>query len=256
MKKIPFLLSLIFGLMILTTSCEKWPIDWDNGGGGSTTSGTTTTSGDNTNCTTYGTLVLVPCGTSDLSDLWILGDDGKYYQPCDASIVRNEYKYMLLEPGVRVLFGFVPIADKKSCNDDRVICLAVPPPHESIKLTCIQQVVKDTVLTICKPIVMGEFDNKAINGRADIISASRSGDCITMVIECLSNQPIIASEINLKLGEVSKSNPAKASLYLDDVPFQETASRIERVTLNFNVSELTQQYPNVRINLQGWNSGL
>lgn len=258
MKKLSFLLGIILGAMMLTTSCEKLPFDWDNGGGGSTTSttsgNTTKGGGGNENCTTYGTLVIVPCGGSDLGDMWILGDDGTYYQPCDASIM-NTIRMPLLE-GTRVSFGFTPISDIRICNNDKIICQAVPPPHESIKLTCIQPIMRDTTLGICKPIVIDEFDNKTINNKAEIISASRTGDCITLVIKCLSSQPVNASDINLKLGEVGKSNPIKATLYLDDVPFQETASRVESVTLNFSVAALTQIYPDAIINIQGWDQDL
>jgi hypothetical protein len=135
MKKIQLVMvSLLLGVAMLTTSCEKWN-PWDDGkpggGGGANTE----------SCTLFGTLVRVPCGVSDLNNLWIKADNGKYYQPCDAGVLQTMDIAYPMEEGTRIQFGYKVINGSPVCDQEQVIlCGAAWPQRTRIKITCIQPV--------------------------------------------------------------------------------------------------------------------
>lgn len=136
MKKLHLILvGALLALVMLTTSCEKWnPWDDEPGGGGG--------GGGNTeNCTLFGTLVRIPCGVSDIDNLWIKADNGKYYQPCDAGILHTMDLAYPLQEGTRIQFGYRVISGSQVCDQEQVmLCGAAWPQRTKIRVTCIQPV--------------------------------------------------------------------------------------------------------------------
>lgn len=136
MKKIHFmLLGSLLCIVVLFSSCKKWD-PWEEGGGGG--------GGEPVDqCTISGNLVRVPCGISDLDNFWIKTDNGKYYQPCDASLIhRMDLAYPLTE-GMRVQFGYSVLSGKSVCdNEYLMLCPQKAPQRLRIKLTCFQPVMR------------------------------------------------------------------------------------------------------------------
>ena len=137
MKKLHIILSgTVLCLVMLFSSCEKWH-PWEEGGG----------SGGggkpSTQCSVSGTLVRVQCGISDLDNLWIRDDKGKYYQPCDASLIhRMDLAYPISE-GMRVQFGYTVSTGKSVCdNEYLMLCPQRAPERIRIKLTCFQPIIR------------------------------------------------------------------------------------------------------------------
>lgn len=111
------MLGLALGMMATLSSCEK---EGDTPGKPST------------NCTITGTIESVMCGTGAYGGLWIKGDDGKYYQPCESSVSVNGFV-----EGARVKFGYKVIKGMGQC-DHQVRCMVATPQAVKMNLTCAQ----------------------------------------------------------------------------------------------------------------------
>lgn len=136
MKKLHVLVSCtLLSLVMLFSSCKKWnPWEEGEGGGGKPSVDI---------CSKTGTLVKVPCGVSDLDNLWIRTDDGKYYQPCDASLLQTMDLAYPIEEGLRIRFGFSVLSGPSLCdNEYLVLCPQKIPAKVRIRLTCIQPVLR------------------------------------------------------------------------------------------------------------------
>lgn len=135
MKKLHIMLSgTVLCLAMLFSSCEKWD-PWNEGGGGNGGGK------PSTECSISGNLVRVPCGISDLDNLWIKTDKGKYYQPCDASLIhRMDLAYPITE-GMRIEFGYSVLTGESVCdNEYLMLCAQKTPPRTRIKITCFKPI--------------------------------------------------------------------------------------------------------------------
>ncbi len=121
MKRYFFSIALMLGMalsiMATLSSCEK---EGDTPGKPST------------NCTLTGTIENVMCGTGAYGGLWIKGDDGKFYQPCESSVSVNGFV-----EGARVKFGYKVIKGQGQC-DLQPRCLIATPEAVKMNLTCAQ----------------------------------------------------------------------------------------------------------------------
>lgn len=131
MKKLHvFLPCLLIGLTVLLSACKKWD-PWEEGGGGN----------PGNLCPLSGTMIRVPCGISDLDNLWIRGYDGKYYQPCDASILHT-MDLGFVHEGAAVRFGYSELKGASVCGNEHLVrCPYKLPERTRIRLTCIQPLV-------------------------------------------------------------------------------------------------------------------
>lgn len=110
------MLGLALSMMVSFTSCEK--------------EGDTPNKPGN-NCSLTGTVENVMCGTGAYGNLWIKGDDGKYYQPCESSVRLSGFT-----EGARVKFGYKVIT-KGKC-DEEITCMVAVPRAVKMNLTCAQ----------------------------------------------------------------------------------------------------------------------
>lgn len=236
-------------------SCKKFDPWGGEPGGGTTGSTTSTTGSGNTNCTLKGKLVSVPCGISDFDNLWIQTEDGKYYQPCDASIIhRSDYSVPLVD-GTPITFGFEPM--EKGCLDEGLIlCPNKLPAKIKIRLTCLNPIFT-VILNTCTPITrVNQINNK--RGFAEIINAKRDGNCIRMHVRYSSAKPLDCKNFTLTWdGSLMKPKPAIATLYLDNLPSGIDSQVIQEGDIAFDISPIVEAGGNdVKIKIDGYNDWL
>lgn len=267
MKKTTLNLWLVSILtLMLATSCERWdPFEWDDDPkttttGGSTTGGGTTGWIDTTmNCGLTGTLVEM-CEPSDLGKLWILGDDGQYYKPCDASILHTMDLAFPMEAGTRVMFGYSEINGPSICDiPSGVICPTVYYGEKKIKLTCIQPFWNDTpVVTGCKPVRIIK-DYSVPPSEVEVLEASRNGNCISVRIKYSADAPVNESEIDLVTMDkslIGELPPGNFALFFANVSSGTSSKYLYETSLSFDVSALSAGHAYPSFYLQGWNGGL
>lgn len=198
-------------------------------------------------CTYTGTLVSVPCGISVFNNLWILRDDGKYFQPCDigpsAMLLSTEF----IE-GKRVSFNYAPLGSGSTlCDNEKLmLCPTILPQRTKIKLTCVTLLDQKSE---CKPLIKAVYEPKG-QQPIQILNAWRDGDCLKMKVG-FSGCSDISSSFNLFWdGSMTKSNPPKVFLQLGGLPEGITCAAYFESEISFSLSELKQL--NAKIILSGW----
>lgn len=198
-----------------------------------------------------GTLVSIPCAISDLNNLWILGDDGNYYQPCDASILnRMDYAGTLSE-GSRITFGYSKMTSGCS-GENRISCPTNWPNRTKISLTCITPFsVEDP--RMCKPIETVSQINP-YRGNVEILRANREGNCLKMLVRYSSAVPVETANFSLTWdGSIAKTNPATTTLYLDHITTGVNSQIVQVEEVSFDVSQISDVHGTaVKIKIDGY----
>lgn len=92
-------------------------------------------------CTVHGTLTSVACGTGVFGNYWIKLDNGKLLQPCSSSLPTSA---MIVYEGKRIKFGYKPSIAPDAC-DSVITCKVWQPPHDRVRLTCLQEMPEEPV---------------------------------------------------------------------------------------------------------------
>ena len=88
----------------------------------------------NTGCSTMVTAASAVCGPGVWQNTWLRLDDGTWLQPWESSIA-----YPALQEGHRYRIGYEPV-QRDSRYDTAIICMALPPAAEAVRITCIEEI--------------------------------------------------------------------------------------------------------------------
>lgn len=84
-------------------------------------------------CSTEGTVRNAGCASGIWKNLWIQLDDGTWLQPWESDI------RITVEEGDRLKFGYT-LVTRDQRHENEVICAALPPPGNAIKITCVEKI--------------------------------------------------------------------------------------------------------------------
>jgi hypothetical protein len=156
-----------------------------------------------------------------------------------------------LTEGSKITFGFTKMMG--GCPDEtKLLCSTPWPAKTKIRLTCITPAINEDANT-CKPIEKVNQINP-YRGFAEILEASREGNCIKMLVRYSSAVPVESANFSLTWdGTIAKSNPATATLFLDYLPTGINSQIVQVEEISFDVSEISDIYgKDVKIKINGF----
>jgi hypothetical protein len=120
-----FLKLIVLAAVVAFASCKKEPGEQPGG--------------DTNNCNIKGKFENVICGGGVYGSYWIRLDNGTLLQPCQSDAALLDMKDVY--EGMPVELGYYGIKNS-DCAESTILCYALPPEHETVKITCIKSLGK------------------------------------------------------------------------------------------------------------------